>query len=52
MRRVLAVLVLVALAGCGESEPGGAPDPRASTEPLKYPVAYAVHRDDLAELGR
>ena len=51
MRRILAVLVLAALAGCGESEPGAAPGSRPSTGPPKYPVAYAVARDDLAELA-
>lgn len=51
MRRVLAVLVLAAVAGCGEAGPGASPKPQPTTEPAAYPVAYAVARDDLAKLA-
>ena len=54
MPRVLVALVLAAVAGCGGDDPEPAVErtPAAAEQaPAEYPVAWAVHRADLAKLG-
>jgi hypothetical protein len=47
---LLAALVLAAPAACGD-EPRRVTQPAKTVEPVAYPVAFAVARDDLAKLA-
>jgi hypothetical protein len=49
---IVALLACAGAGGCGESADRPAPTPSATPRAGKYPVAYAIAREDVAKLAR